>query len=73
MDIRILPGSPFLQACFCGLAVVIVLAAAWLVRSSAVAAGDPPAEASRLQRRFVIGALVLSRLMYRLGIRRQPY
>jgi hypothetical protein len=58
VDIRILPGSPFLQACFCGLAVVIVLAAAWLVRSSAVAAGDPPAEASRLQRRFVIGALV---------------
>ena len=38
------------------MALVIVAAAAWLVRSSALRSGDPPAHASNICRRFLIGA-----------------
>jgi hypothetical protein len=58
VEIRFLPGSPFLQASFYGLAVLIVIAASRLVRSAAAASGDAPKDAARLQRRFLIGALV---------------
>jgi hypothetical protein len=58
VEIRILPGSPFLQACFYGLAVVIVIAAAVLVRSASLRSGDSAPDASRLQRRFAVGAIV---------------
>lgn len=56
MEIRVLPGSPFLQACFYGLAALIVVAAALLVRRAALVSGDSPGTAARLQRRFLIGA-----------------
>ena len=58
MEIRILPGSLFLQSCFYGLALVIVVAAVMLVGRAARACGDAEADASRLQRRFLAGALI---------------
>lgn len=56
MDSPILPGSWFLQAFFYGLAAVILVAAAVLVRRASLACGDGPAAAAALQRRFTIGA-----------------
>ena len=47
MDIPILPGSPFLQACFYGLAAAIVIATALTLRGAAA-----------VQRRFLIGSLI---------------
>jgi hypothetical protein len=58
VDIRILPGSAFLQTCFYLLAAVIVAAAALLLRQAAAAAGDAPREAASLQRRFLAGAAI---------------
>ena len=58
VDIRILPGSVFLQACFYGIAVAIVAAAALLVRRAAASSGDTGAEAASLQRRFLAGAAI---------------
>ena len=57
VEIRILPGSPFLQGCFYGLAILIVVAAAVLVRSASLANGDSTREAGLLQRRFALGAI----------------
>ena len=58
MEIRILPGSLFLQACFYGIAVAIVGAAAALLRSASLASGDSPPQARRHQRRFLTGAVI---------------
>jgi hypothetical protein len=58
VETRILAGSLFLQSCFYGLALVIVVAAAMLVGSASRACGDSPSEARNLQRRFLIGALI---------------
>ena len=58
VEIRILPGSPFLQACFYGMAVAIIIAAAILVRAASLASGDSPPLAHRHQRRFLIGAAI---------------
>jgi hypothetical protein len=57
VDITILPGSPFLQACFYALAAGIVLAATMLVRAAARRCGDSPAAAARLQQRFLVAAV----------------
>jgi hypothetical protein len=58
VDIRILSGSAFLQACFYGLAAVIVVAAALLLERASLAAGDTPQQAGSLQRRFLAGATI---------------
>jgi hypothetical protein len=58
VEIRILPGSPVLQASFYGIAALIVVAAALLVRRASLGSGDSPAAAARLQRRFLIGAAI---------------
>lgn len=51
------PGSWFLQACFYGLAAAIVAGATILLYRAAVACGDSPAAARKLQRRFLGQAL----------------
>jgi hypothetical protein len=56
VDIVVRPGSALLQASFYGLAVAIVAGAALLVRHAAIGVGDGQRAASRLQRRFLIGA-----------------
>ena len=58
VDIRILPGSTFLQACFYALAAVIVVAAAVLLRKASLASGDTSQQAAQLQRRFLAGAAI---------------
>ena len=58
VEIRVLPGSLFLQACFYGMAIAIVVAAAVLLRSASLAGGDSPPQARRLQRRLLIGAAI---------------
>jgi len=58
VEIRILPGSLILQACFYGIAVAIVGAAAALLRPASLASGDLPQQARRLQRRFLMGAAI---------------
>lgn len=58
MEIRILPGSVFLQSCFYALAIAIVAAAAMLVGAASRRCGDSAREAARLQRRFLAGALI---------------
>jgi hypothetical protein len=58
VEIRILPGSPFLQSCFYGLALLIVVAAAMLVGRASRAAGDSAGDSRNLQRRFLIGAML---------------
>ncbi|HUQ88388.1 MAG TPA: hypothetical protein VM096_12565 [Vicinamibacterales bacterium] len=58
MEIRIIPGSLFLQACFYGIALAIVAAAAMLVRAASRSSGDSAKEAARLQMRFLLGALI---------------
>ncbi|HEX6163821.1 MAG TPA: hypothetical protein VFZ31_10665 [Vicinamibacterales bacterium] len=57
MDIRIMPGSTFLQACFYVLALAIVAGAAMLVRRASASVGDSPRQTASLQRRFLAGAL----------------
>jgi len=47
VELPILPGSAFLQACFYGLAVAILIAASVLLKKAAIAAGDSRAEARR--------------------------
>jgi len=56
VDYPIVPGSWFLQACFYGLAAVILIAVSVLVRRASLACGDGPAAASALQQRFMTGA-----------------
>jgi hypothetical protein len=56
VDYPILPGSPFLQACFYLLAIGIVIAATILVKIAALRSGDAPVDAARIQRRFFLGA-----------------
>lgn len=56
MNYPVLPGSPFLQACFYLLAFVIVIGATILVKIAALRAGDSPAAAAGIQRRFFVGA-----------------
>ena len=56
VEFAVLPGSPFLQACFYALAAAIVIAVGILVKHAALACGDSPAEASALQGRYAIGA-----------------
>ena len=58
MESRILPGSLFLQACFYGIAVAIVGAAAVLLRQASLASGDSPLQARSRQRRFLMGAAI---------------
>ena len=58
MEIRILPGSLFLQACFYGIAVAIVGAAAVLLRQASLASGDSLLQARSRQRRFLMGAAI---------------
>ena len=47
-----------MQAAFYGIAALIVVAAAVLIRRASLASGDTPALAARLQRRFLIGAAI---------------
>jgi hypothetical protein len=58
VPITVIPGSAFLQACFYGLAGLIVIVSAILVRRAATASGDAAQQASQLQRRFVVGAII---------------
>jgi hypothetical protein len=58
VEIRILPGSLFLQSCFYALALAIVVAAVMLAGKASRACGDSGADTARLQRRFLAGALV---------------
>jgi hypothetical protein len=58
VEIRILPGSPFLQACFYGMAIAIVVTAAALLRQASLASGDSPLQARRLHGRFLQGAAI---------------
>lgn len=51
------PGSAFLQACFYGLAAVIVGAASLLLYRASLACGDSPGEARANQRRFLMRGL----------------
>ena len=63
MELPILPGSTFLQACFYGLAAAILIAAGVLRRKAASAAGDSRTAAARIQRRFhvAVGRILLAR------------
>jgi hypothetical protein len=56
VEFRVLPGSAFLQACFYGLALAIVVAGALLIKRASRRCGDSAHQASALQRRYVIGA-----------------
>jgi hypothetical protein len=58
VEIRILPGSLFLQAIFYGLAIAIVGGALVLLRAASRASGDSPSQAARLQRRFLLGTAI---------------
>jgi hypothetical protein len=58
VQIDILPGSPFLQACFYGIAAAIVIAAGILLKRAALNCGDSPAAAAALQGRYSIGASI---------------
>ena len=47
MELTILPGSPFLQACFYGLATSVLIAAAVLLRRASIAVGGSNPETIR--------------------------
>ena len=54
MELPLLPGSAFLQACFYGLASAVLLAASLLLRKAAISAGH--ANPAAIQRRFHLAA-----------------
>jgi hypothetical protein len=58
VDIAILPGSPWLRACFYGLAALVVIAAGVLVKRASLASGDSPQQATALQGRYSIAASI---------------
>ena len=58
MEIAILPGSAFLQACFYGIAAAIVVGAGILLKRAALNCGDSPQQAGALQGRYAIGASI---------------